>query len=46
MAQVRAFLAAAERAEREELAVQFALLVTATRGGGAEIKSLARELKP
>jgi len=43
---VRAFLAAADRAERADLAGQFALLVTAVRGGGSEIKSLLRELKP
>ena len=41
-----AFLIAAERAEREDLAGQFALLVTAVRGGSSEIKSLVRELKP
>ncbi|MDP2851855.1 MAG: hypothetical protein Q8O23_00445 [Gallionella sp.] len=43
---MEAFLAAADRAECEERAVQFALMVTATRGGCAEIKSLAREIKP
>lgn len=43
---MRAFLVAAERAEREYLAGQFALLVTAVRGGSNEIKSLVRELKP
>jgi len=42
---VRAFLAAAERAERDDLAAQFALLVTAVRGSSNEIKSFLRELK-
>jgi len=37
---------AAERAEREDLGGQFALLVTAVRGGSNEIKSLVRELTP
>jgi hypothetical protein len=46
VAQVRAFIEAIERSERLELAAQFALLVTAQRGGPAEIKSLLRELKP
>jgi hypothetical protein len=39
-------LIAADRAEREELAGQFALLVTAVRGGSNEIKYFVRELKP
>jgi hypothetical protein len=42
--QVRCFLAASDRAEREALAAQFALLVTAQRGGRAEIQSLLKEL--
>jgi len=46
MEQVRVFLDAAERAERETLAGQFALLVTANHGGSAEIKALLKELKP
>jgi len=46
VAQVRAFLAAIEAGERLQLAAQFALLVTAQRGGNNEIKSLLRELKP
>ena len=46
MAQVRAFIEAIERSEHLELAAQFALLVTAQRGGNSEIKSLLRELKP
>jgi len=41
---MRAFLAANERAEREALAADFALLVTAIRGGGSEISTLQREL--
>ena len=44
MAQVRAFIEAIERNERLALAAQFALLVTAARGGNSEIKSLLREL--
>jgi hypothetical protein len=44
--QVRAFLLAIERGERLELASRFALLLTAQRGGPAEIKSLLRELVP
>ena len=36
---------AAERAEREDLAGQFALLVTAVRGGSAEIKRLLKEIQ-
>jgi hypothetical protein len=43
---VRAFVAASDRAERDALAVQFALLVTAARGGSAEISSLLRDLTP
>ena len=43
---MRAFLEAIEHTERLELAAQFALLVTAQRGGNSEIKSLLRELKP
>jgi hypothetical protein len=43
---VSAFIEAIERSERLELAAQFALLVTAQRGGGAEIKQLLRELAP
>ncbi len=46
LAQVRSFLTASEYREREALAVQFALLLTATRGGNAEIKSLLRDLRP
>jgi hypothetical protein len=46
VAQVRAFIEAIERSERLELVAQFALLVTAQRGGNSEIKSLLRELKP
>ncbi|MDP2431463.1 MAG: hypothetical protein Q8O33_05480 [Pseudomonadota bacterium] len=46
MAQVRAFLEAIEQGERLELAARFALMVTAQRGGPAEIKSLLRELQP
>jgi hypothetical protein len=41
---VRAFLAAIERDERDDLAAQFALLVTAQRGGSAEIKRLLKEI--
>ena len=44
LAQVRAFLAAIERLERNDLAAQFALLVTAVRGGSAEIKQLMKDL--
>jgi hypothetical protein len=44
VAQVLAFIEAIERSERLELAAQFALLVTAARGGNSEIKSLLREL--
>ena len=44
MAQVRAFLTAIETGERLQLAADFALLVTAQRGGPAEIQSLLREL--
>jgi hypothetical protein len=40
------FLEAAERNERTELAAQFALLVTATHGGNAEIKALLKALTP
>jgi hypothetical protein len=43
---MRAFLAAGDRAERDRLAVQFALMLTATRGGSAEIKALLKELNP
>lgn len=43
---MRAFIEAIERSERIELTAQFALLVTAQRGGNSEIKSLLRELKP
>jgi hypothetical protein len=46
VAQVRAFSEAIERSESLALAAQFALLVTAARGGNSEIKSLLRELKP
>jgi len=42
---VRAFLGACDRSERDELALQFALLLTATRGGNNEIKSFLREIK-
>jgi hypothetical protein len=45
LAQVQAFLAACDRAEREQRAVEFSLLVTAVRGGGQEIKALLREFK-
>jgi hypothetical protein len=38
------FLAAIDRDERDDLAAQFALLVTAQRGGSAEIKQLLKEL--
>ena len=38
LAQVRAFLAACDRAERDDLAARFALLVTAVRGGSNEIQ--------
>jgi hypothetical protein len=41
---VRAFLAAIDRDERDDLATQFALLVTAQRGGSAEIKRLLKEI--
>jgi len=41
---VRAFLAAIDRDERDDLAAQFALLVTAQRGGSAEIKRLLKEI--
>ncbi len=44
LAQVSSFLAAADRAERGQLAAHFALLVTATHGGSAEIKALLKEL--
>ena len=44
LVQVRCFLATSDRAEREALAVQFALLVTAQRGDRSEIQSLLREL--
>ena len=43
---MRAFIEAIEHNERLALAAQFALLVTAQRGGNSEIKSLLRELKP
>jgi hypothetical protein len=43
---MRAFLAAVDRAEREGLAAQFALLVTAVRGGESGVKSLAKRLSP
>lgn len=46
MPQVRAFLAAIEAGERLQLAADFAMLVTAQRGGPAEIKTLLRELRP
>ena len=46
LAQVSSFLAAADRAERGQLAAHFALLVTATHGGSAEIKALLKELNP
>ena len=41
---MRAFLAVIDRDERNDLAAQFALLVTAQRGGSAEIKRLLKEL--
>jgi integrase len=44
LAQLRAFLAAIDRDERDDLTAQFALLVTAQRGGSAEIKRLLKEL--
>jgi hypothetical protein len=43
---MRAYLAACDRAEREQRAAEFSLLVTAIRGGEAEIKSLAKRLGP
>lgn len=46
LAQVRAFLQAAERTQREDLAGQFALLVTALHGSGHDIESLMHELTP
>jgi hypothetical protein len=41
---MRAFLAAIDRDERDDLAVQFALMLTATRGGSTEIKAVQKEL--
>jgi hypothetical protein len=41
---VRAFLAATDRLERDDLAAQFAMLVTAQRRSSAEIKRLLKEL--
>jgi hypothetical protein len=41
---VRAFLEAINRDERDNLAAQFSLLVTAQRGSGNEIKRLLKEL--
>jgi len=41
---VRAFLVAIDRAERDNLAAQFALFVTAQRGGSEEVKNLLKEL--
>jgi hypothetical protein len=43
--QVRAFLLAIETDERQQLAADFALLITAQRGGPTEIKALLRELQ-
>ncbi|MDO8892324.1 MAG: hypothetical protein Q7V00_10800 [Sulfurimicrobium sp.] len=42
---MRAFLAAVDRSERDDLAAQFALMVTAQRGGSDEIKHLIKDLK-
>ena len=43
--QVRTFLVAIERSERERWAAEFAVWLTATRGGAPEIKQLQRELR-
>jgi hypothetical protein len=42
--QVRAFLSAIDATERNRLAVEFAVMLTATRGGSADIKQLQRDL--
>jgi len=43
--QVRAFLGACERCERDQMAVQLALILTATRGDNQAIKNLLREIQ-
>ncbi|HMU67841.1 MAG TPA: hypothetical protein PKE57_11865 [Cellvibrionaceae bacterium] len=43
---MRAFLAAIHQHQQDALATEWALLLTATRGGAQDIQTLSRDLRP